>query len=273
MENNDYDNEFEDAVEDVAVVSKVNVKIPPFWKTHPELWFRQVESQFFTANIRTDKAKFHTVVAAIESEILMQVSDIIVNQPVENMYQCLKEKLIQRYAESEQQRLKKLLQEIQLGDRKPSELLREMRQLAGNTVSEELMKSIWTQHLPEQMRMILSTNDANLDKLSKMADKISEVTSSFNFSKNCSAIGQTNDRTSRLEKQISDLSNQVAMLTTIYRNRSDSSQRSNSKSQNRDKSSSRSNTFCYYHRKFGVKALKCRDPCTFSVTENLKANR
>lgn len=135
-------------------ISKVNVKIPPFWQMNPALWFSQVESQFITSRISGDATKFHTVVAAIESSVLAQVSDIIINPPTNDMYTTLKKRLIQRYAESEQLRLKKLLQEVSLGDRKPSDMLRDMRELAGTNVTDELLRSLWSQRLPEQMQMI-----------------------------------------------------------------------------------------------------------------------
>ena len=220
----------------------------------------------------------------IESEILAQVSDIIISPPKENMYETLKKKLIQRYAESEQHRLRKLLQNIDIGDRRPIELLREMKQLAGGTVSSEFLKSIWSQQLPDQMRMILSTNDGDIDQLAKMADKIAEVSNGFS---NVSAVSSntSSDRTSRLEKQIELLTKQIASLATQVsdRSRSSSYKRSNKPRHfNRDRSSSRfnqtpssssANQICYFHKKFGNDAKKFRSPCKFSSSENFSASR
>lgn len=186
-------------------VAKVTVKIPPFWKANPVLWFAQIESQFQTARITGDATKFHTVVASIESDVLALVSDVVITPPQANMYETLKQRLIQQFADSEQKRLKKLLQDIDLGDRKPSELLREMRELAGNNVIGEGLKSIWMQRLPDQMKIILSANEGNIEQLAKMADKISEV-ATLSYVSEASSSGpstrRNDDRTAKLEKKI-----------------------------------------------------------------------
>jgi hypothetical protein len=58
-------------------ISRVSLKIPPFWKSNPALWFKQLESQFINCGIVQDSTKYHAVVAAVESNILSEVSDII----------------------------------------------------------------------------------------------------------------------------------------------------------------------------------------------------
>uniref|UniRef100_A0A1I8PZX3 Uncharacterized protein n=1 Tax=Stomoxys calcitrans TaxID=35570 RepID=A0A1I8PZX3_STOCA len=57
---------------------------------------------------------------------------------------------------SEEKRLKRLLRETELGDKKPSTILREMICLASGEVSDEFLKSLWMQRLPKQTQAILS---------------------------------------------------------------------------------------------------------------------
>jgi len=71
------------------VHSTRNFKIPAFWRSNPELWFRQIESQFYTSRITSDSTKYHHVVAAMESEVLQHVSDIIISPPTSDMYEVL----------------------------------------------------------------------------------------------------------------------------------------------------------------------------------------
>ncbi|GBN99473.1 hypothetical protein AVEN_76439-1 [Araneus ventricosus] len=76
-----------------------------------------------------------------QTEILSQVSDIITSPPNNDMYKTLKERLINIFSDSEERRLKKLLQDVELGDKRPSMLLRQMQDLAGNRVGDELLRS------------------------------------------------------------------------------------------------------------------------------------
>jgi hypothetical protein len=95
--------------ETTSEVSRVSLKIPPFWKSNPALWFKQLESQFINCGIVQHSTKYHAVVAAIESNILSEVSDIIMKTPENNMYEKLKTTMINRFSEPETTKLKKLL--------------------------------------------------------------------------------------------------------------------------------------------------------------------
>ncbi|XP_023212152.1 uncharacterized protein LOC111615009 [Centruroides sculpturatus] len=117
-------------------LARVAVKVPPFWKPDPCIWFLQFEAQFRNAGISSDQTKFDTVVSYIDAEILTQVSDILLSPLGWGKYELIKERLISAFADSETQRTKKLLTEMELGDRKPSQLLCEMRNLADEKIGE-----------------------------------------------------------------------------------------------------------------------------------------
>lgn len=252
-------------------VSSVSVRVPPFRRANVALWFCQLEAQFETSRISSDKTKYNTVVASIESSVLTQVSDIVLNPPDENLYVNLKTKILERFADSNQSRLKKVLNDLTLGDRKPSQLLREMRELAGDSFSNEVLKSLWMQRLPTQMQVILSVSSEELNTLAEMADKISDV-SCFEICSSSSLDKLSNRdvlKPSDLIERIDDLAKQVSEI-----GRSRSKSRSFSKPKFHNRSHSRSDgakikgRFCWYHFNFGKKALKCVKPCTFSSDEN-----
>ncbi|GFY42299.1 uncharacterized protein TNIN_214911 [Trichonephila inaurata madagascariensis] len=67
---------------------------------------------------------------------------------------------------------------MELGDRRPSDLLRQMKSLAGSSISDELIKSLWLQRLPQQTQAIFSTSKDTLNNIAEMADKIISVYSS-----------------------------------------------------------------------------------------------
>lgn len=112
--------------EQATTVARVTIKLPPFWKLDPELWFAQIEAQFVTANVVSDATKYYYVVGTIESDILSQVADLIKQPPAHNKYQALKARLVTQFGESNDNKLKRLLHGLELGDRKPSHLLQEM---------------------------------------------------------------------------------------------------------------------------------------------------
>ncbi|GBM46209.1 hypothetical protein AVEN_270218-1 [Araneus ventricosus] len=207
-------------------VSRIDVKVPPFWRENPAIWFSQLESQFITSGIVQNSTKYHTVVTSIETEILSQVSDIITSPPKDDMYKKLKERFINIFSDSEERRLKKLLQDVELGDKRPSMFLRQMQDLAGNRVGDELLRSLWLQRLPTQMQEILTTSSDDLNKLSIMADKIANVTSGSEICSNHvkTKVPETstpNDRISNLQAQISELSLKIDRMSQFRRSRTD----------------------------------------------------
>ncbi|XP_037956912.1 uncharacterized protein LOC119686404 [Teleopsis dalmanni] len=153
-------------------LSRVSVKVPPFWHERPEIWLAQIEAQFAVAAITRDVTKFNTVVAAIESSVIADVADAVLHPPATGKYNYLKNQIIERFGESEQRKIQRLLSEIELGDRRPSQLLNELTALAKDKVSNEFLKSLWLQRLPPQVRAILQTSSVDLVELAKLADRI-----------------------------------------------------------------------------------------------------
>lgn len=247
-------------------------RAPAFWRSNPALWFAQLEAQFASARIVADMEKYNAIVAAIESSVLAQVSDIILGPAENRTYQVLKDRLISAFADSEQRRMQKLLSEIGLDDKRPSQLLREMRELAGAAVPDDLLKTLWVKRLSPQTQAILSANQGDLANLAGLADKIVEVTQPSTVSelKKPNSCGFD-----ELKLQIAALSEEVSKLRASRgegggRSRSQSNRRS--KSNGRSKSSGRSqqqwdDNKCFYHNRFGANAHKCRPPCTDSGNE------
>ncbi|KAK4880851.1 hypothetical protein RN001_008997 [Aquatica leii] len=135
------------------------VRLPPFWYKNPIIWFAQVEAQFETYKIRADTSKYYTVISALDSAVLQEVSDIIATPPVKDKYDTLKKQIILRFSDSEDRQLRKVLTEIELGDKTPSQLLREMKLLAGTRFDEKVLKTLWLQRMPASVQAILTVSD------------------------------------------------------------------------------------------------------------------
>lgn len=256
-------------------IARVAVKPPPFWKINPTLWFAQLEAQFKIANITVDDTKFNHVVSAIETDVLNSVSDIILNPPQHEKYNTLKNRLIELHSESQESKIRTLLQGIELGDQRPSQLLTRMRSLAGEAAGEPLLKSLWLSRLPTTSQSILAALSEDLNKLANVADKISEFSSIPQINAASSSHSVSN---SNLELQVAQLSKQMSELTNLVNSRGRAPQknryrhhngrRSRSRARSANKYKEPANNLCFYHTNFGAQARKCNSPCSFNSTGN-----
>jgi hypothetical protein len=254
-------------------VSAVAIKIPPFWPADPLVWFAQVEAQFATRNVTSSRTRFEYVVASLSNEFATEVRDVILNPPAEDTYDILKQRLIQRTAASEQRRLQMLFTAEELGDRKPTQLLRRMQQLLGDSAGpnpdSSFLRELFLQRLPGQVRMVLaSSTDMSLDALAEMADKIMEVASptvsSVNVAPLTSEVDQLRAEVGRLRELISSF-----QMAPAHQSRPQSRSRSRSR-QNSPHRSSTEDAYCWYHRRFGELAKKCSSPCSWSGNAQAK---
>ncbi|XP_050357224.1 uncharacterized protein LOC126777945 [Nymphalis io] len=154
----------------------VSSRIPEFWCDRARLWFVQCEA-ILTPQKLSDEAKFNLVVTMLGKDVIQQVSDILLQQPQTKKYDTLKSRLLAVYEESENRQLQKLLSEIDLGDEKPSQLLRRMRDLARRKILDETLSIMWQGHLPAAVRSVLAVTDVKyLENLATIPDKIMENT-------------------------------------------------------------------------------------------------
>lgn len=240
-----------------------NIRLPPFWKVNPSLWFAQVDAQFTTHRLKSDQLKYFHIISVLDIDTLQHVSDLVANPPNSDKYETLKKNLIERCSDSQERQIKKLIGEIELNDKKPSQLLREMRVLAKNFVSDTILQTLWLQRLPTNIQVVLSASSGlDLTKMSEIADKVIEVTTSSPVFVSEVSIKSTKQNLCGCEDRISELSNQISdisrKLDNLLRNRSRSRARSTSKE-------ATNKEFCFYHNQFGSKAKKCTVPCSYNT--------
>ncbi|XP_035205422.1 uncharacterized protein LOC118180427 [Stegodyphus dumicola] len=256
-------------VEDKAEANRVSVKIPPFWVDKPEIWFYQVEAQFAISGITSEETKFNYLVAQLEPRFIENIWDIIKDAGT-NKYSAAKARLMQTFKESENLKIKRLLTGLELGDTKPSQLLRRMRSL-GDTddISDKVLRTLWLEKMPDAVKHVLIVSDENLEKLATMADKILEMqprAELASVNKNTVPVDELLNKISALELQIANMT----ARNSRSRYRSPSGNRSTSRNRSR-KRFNPNGKYCYYHFKFGEKCFpeKCKEPCSWKQSENM----
>lgn len=283
-----------DGTMEISAMAMSN-RIPDLWPQSIKLWLNHVEA-VMSPQKPSDDVMYQMVIAKLRYQDLQQVSDIIANPPDDHKYATLKDRLIKVYEESAQKQFKKLMEGMELGDQKPSQLLRRMKELAGDTISSQALKFLWGSHLPKASRTILAIHeDKDLSELAEMADAIQENTAiePVRFLNGIASSATTapsafkttppqSDIIIELQKKIMQLSLQIEELTVENKHRqSRSSSRNNSRpaSPYRHRSRSKSNYrrnpeyrnfsqapggLCFYHHFFADKAHKCQQPCSWT---------
>ncbi|UYV78303.1 hypothetical protein LAZ67_16000906 [Cordylochernes scorpioides] len=243
-----------------------SIKAPEFWPNDPELWFITLESQFLLnkpSPITNDDTKFSYLISLLPPSTAIKVRESIMSPPPDNKYDALKKAIIKCTADSEFKKLQQLLTQEELGDRLPSQLLRHLRQLIGESkaVSDTKLKMLWMQRLPKNIQIILTTQEqASLNSLADLADRVTEITSSPSSS------------TSTLEKELASLRAEISAMKIdinkkeerIPRSRSRSSSSSRKSSPNSYRKYNPNGSWCWYHFRFKHHARKCISPCTFN---------
>ena len=199
-----------------------------------------MEAQFTTRGITQQRTRFDYIVASLTPEYATEVRDLILQPPAEAPYDTLKHQLIQRTAASEQRHLQQLFNAEELGDCKPTQLLRRMQQLLGDkagAMDSSDLRELFLQRLPANVCMVLasSPDTANLEDLAQLADKMWRLS---------------------LRKVVESL----PLTTTSKRDHPRSRPRDHSRTRSRGRSPSphpsTESPICWFHRRFGDDARK-----------------
>ncbi|XP_028164599.1 uncharacterized protein LOC135080283 [Ostrinia nubilalis] len=269
----------EDKMELSAVT--VSSRIPDFWRDQPRLWFVQCEAILGPQKL-SDEARYNLVVTKLGKEVVEQVSDILLKPPESGKFEALKTRLMTVYEESEMRQFQKLLSEMELGDQKPSQLLRRMRDLARDKIPDETLKIMWQGHLPSSVRAVLAVSDVQvLDKLAAIADKVMETSRPIQISEvQASPSTSSNGDHAFILAEIAKL---TMKINDMERNRNQSRNFNNNRNRWRSRSTSRGrnqsrrtpdspNWLCFYHHKFRGRAKKCVDPCSWKKDDHRQEN-
>ncbi|XP_017488990.1 PREDICTED: uncharacterized protein LOC108377238 [Rhagoletis zephyria] len=251
--------------DDGQIMSARVVKLPPFWKDNCILWFAQVEAALDIAQIRSDGAKYKYVLVHLDETALPFVADIITSPPDEDKYAVLKERLISTFEDTEDIKLRRLLQGLEYIEGKPSRYLQRLRNLVPRKIPDEILRTIFLERLPSNIRCVLAISATqDLTTLALQADKIFDAQSSI------MTIHKTDKTNSEPPMKPVETISQQNSIDELRAEIHALSKKINSSKVGVGVSSN--DKLCYYHLRFGSQARKCRQPCEFKNSKNNSGN-
>ncbi|ENN74641.1 hypothetical protein HUJ04_004771 [Dendroctonus ponderosae] len=236
------------------VVCTVTPKLTAFWEDNPKGWFEAIEAEFRLANIEQSLTKLDYVTSILTSNQTFPILDIITEPPAIEPYEKAKDRLIKEFENSYNSQYIRILDHVTLGDREPTEMLEEIKKLVP-LLNETTMRKIFVSKLPSRAKEFASC----LTKLS--LDELAEVADLF----------QTNFNEQREQRREFDLLIAVIRalnnLVTEVRSSRECFEEYIYGQGSEEQSSSESSDerICYYHRKFGDNAFKCKGRCNYNA--------
>ncbi|XP_076047340.1 uncharacterized protein LOC143028866 [Oratosquilla oratoria] len=194
----------------------------PFSDRDPTIWFTILECNFKAGHITTSLTKISHACGLLPPDVLLQVWDTISKAPTSDTpYEDLKQAVLDHLESSKATRLKELISKKELGDEKPSDLLRRMKRLLGDKYAafgRSILLHLFHKRLPPTIKVNLfsAKNKLLLEELATLADDFiaSVPVARLTIAKiaDQSATQELTELVSKLTLQVSALQEQVANL-------------------------------------------------------------
>ena len=117
------------AVATEAAVQAVSLKLPTFLATRPNVWFQHTEAQFVISGITKQTTRYFYLLTAPDPVVAERMARGVASAPEDNKYSYLKEKLMEVYGLTDDQKADQLLDLTGLKDWKPSQLCAHIQSL------------------------------------------------------------------------------------------------------------------------------------------------
>lgn len=260
-----------------APVQMVGVFKPEYFDIDdPQNWFVSFEANLRIHNVQKE-LRYDYLLCALNAKARAPIAhqlDATPDHP-EQQYDWLKELLISGHTKSRKEKLQQLLQGERIGDRKPTQFLAHLRQLAPESMDDELVREFWWKELSPTARAILSAVDkANTRQLAEAADSVyAELTERLRVEAVRPSNSEKGHPDSTVERRLVEMTEILAGLTTEVRKLITATQERSSRSRSRDpqkrptsrarSSSPRTTQLCFYHQRYKDKARSCKEPCSF----------
>lgn len=247
------------------------LEMPKITTKNAEYSLEKLESWLNINGIFEDTRRFEMLKMQLDPSVYAHVSHLLRNPPPFQRFNTLKNSVIKVLTDSEVKKAHDLISGLQLGDKKPSILLAEMRQLHNGPINDNLFRELWLSRLPQNVKSILMGNMSftngqypPLEQLADTADRIMDYTNGSNTAIDAVTSTPPPDFYRELNNTLGRIGDQLKWLTDRHRIDTQNSARENRPSNKKKAHEHESNEPCVYHRRFGRgqhKNRKCEESC------------
>lgn len=185
-----------------------NVSLPPYNHANPKSWLKLLAMAFTAYNVTAENQKIYLTIAALPVTQQSEASEFVAKEN-NNTFNALEKFIIESNAIPTQKRIQQLLTNTPIGDRKPTQYLRHLRELAGPETEENspIIRSIFLQGLPNHITMIIAPkSDQPLDEIAEFADRIfSHMDSHSIFKQTNTSFHSSNTNTHNINEQLANI--------------------------------------------------------------------
>lgn len=115
----------------------------PLQPSEVTAWFTFLEMQFEGLDLTDDKRKFVTLARCLGGRYMSHIEDVKRRISELEQYDKLKNENIREFSDTASTRSRKLLTFEEMGDQKPSQFHQHLRRLAGPSMPDEFLLTLW----------------------------------------------------------------------------------------------------------------------------------
>ncbi len=264
-----------------AAVTHVGVKLPDFWIRDPKMWFSQAEAQFRRARITRPATMYDHILVRLPEEVVMSVRALVAEIEADpaledTSYQLLKTALMASFGKTMWQMAYAIIDHPDLGDRRPTAMMAELLALRYETSApDSLFLAHFLRRLPPSIRdHIAAAGHKTAAEMATHADSLWDARRAGTVSTLTAAVTDSLAAVSVRSpsphrdgrRRSPDQRQRQRSPDRGQRSDSRRPQRRNTPGRRDNRQRNDNSSLCFYHDQFGVKALKCNQPCAW--TEN-----
>ena len=140
--------------------------LPPFDKDHIHIWIKRLENAYVRCNVVTSKAKFAFLESKFDKKSDPRINKYLYGDQTDDKWMSFLDYLREKYGRTRRQEVYTVLQGKPWEDRKPSQLLELIRERAGKTTMEDVVKELVFKEMPKEIKLQVSSQIEEIEETS-----------------------------------------------------------------------------------------------------------